>query len=109
MNLTFKVLTAAVVSIGGLTITSLDADAQRLSNSPGAARAAPRAVVRSGPPPIVYRRPIPRYYYAAPLLAAPAIVYYSGGNRRYSCDELEAKCDRGGDWACRILERDPNC
>jgi hypothetical protein len=109
MTLAFKAFTAAVVSFGGLAIMSLDANAQRRFTPQAAARPAPPAVFRSGPPPIVYRRPIPRYYYAAPLLAAPAIVYYSGGNRRYSCDELEYKCDRGGDWACRILERDPNC
>lgn len=33
--------------------------------------------------------------------------YYSEGG--LTCGQLEARCDSGQDWACRRLDRDPNC
>lgn len=34
-------------------------------------------------------------------------TYYSDNG--LSCGQLEARCDAGQDWACRRLDRDPNC
>lgn len=34
-------------------------------------------------------------------------TYYSSDG--LSCGQLEARCDAGHEWACRRLDRDPNC
>lgn len=39
--------------------------------------------------------------------SAPSYYYYSDGG--LTCGQLEARCDAGQDWACRRLDRDPNC
>lgn len=36
-------------------------------------------------------------------------TYYYSESRGLSCGELEYRCDRGQDWACRRLDRDPDC
>jgi hypothetical protein len=103
MKKIFYALLAAATGLGGLSITATEADARRV------------VVVRSAPV-IAYRpRTVWRYYarprYVAPLVVAPAVAsyaYYNSG-RRYSCAELEYRCDKGAEWACNILERDPNC
>lgn len=38
---------------------------------------------------------------------APSYYYYNDGG--LTCGQLEARCDAGQDWACRRLDRDPNC
>jgi len=85
---------AAAVGLGGLIVSTPDADARR--------------GFRRGGGGAVYFRSYPRYYRAAPLIVAPAAVYYAS-RRPYTCGQLEYRCDRGDEGACRILDRDPNC
>lgn len=96
MKKAFTIAIAAVAGLGGLIVSTPDADARR--------------GYRRGPGFVVYGRPFPRYYYyyAAPIIAAPAVAYYVS-RRPYTCGQLEYKCDRGEEWACRTLDRDPNC
>jgi hypothetical protein len=96
------VLATASVALGTLVMTAPEADAQV-------------RIGRRGPVVVYAARPAVRFYarprYVAPLIVAPlaaAPVYYYS-RPRYTCAQLEFRCDRGDEWACGVLERDPGC